>query len=121
MEAILNNLCKIEDLRVVSRNSVEQYRNNPKATIVVAEEMNVSYILEGSGMRHEDQLFVTVQLIDARSDKHIWSESYQKGIGRITELFSRGGTIDRSGDQCTHIPRGKEPDREDPHNQPGGL
>jgi TolB-like protein/Tfp pilus assembly protein PilF len=89
MEAILNKLSKIEDLRVVSRTSVEQYRENPRRVSVIAEEMNVSYILEGSGMRHEDQLFLSIQLIDAVNDKHVWSESYQKEIGEFTELFSQ--------------------------------
>jgi len=51
MEAILDNLCKIEDLRVPGRISVEKYRDNPKPVPVVAEEMNVSYVLEGSGHR----------------------------------------------------------------------
>ena len=51
MEAILDNLCKIEDLRVPGRTSVEQYRDNPKPIPTIAEEMNVSYILEGSGYR----------------------------------------------------------------------
>jgi TolB-like protein/AraC-like DNA-binding protein/Tfp pilus assembly protein PilF len=89
MEAILNNLSKIKDLRVVSRTSVEQYRENPKPMAVIAEEMKVSYVLEGSGIRHEDQLFLTIQLIDALNDKHLWSESYQKEIGETTELFSQ--------------------------------
>ena len=66
MEAILDNLCKIQDMRVVSRNSVEQYRDNPKPTPTVAEEMNVSYILEGSGHRDGENVRLIVQLLDGR-------------------------------------------------------
>jgi TolB-like protein len=88
MEAILINLGKIEDLRVVSRNSVEQYRNNPKPTLVVAEEMNVTYVLEGSGHRDGDMVRLFVQLIDATKDQHIWSKSYDANIEEIFTLQS---------------------------------
>ena len=86
MEEILDNLCKIEDLRVVSRNSVEQYRDNPKPTPEIAVEMNVSYVLEGSGQREGNKIRLTVQLLDAKNDKHIWSESYYREIEDIFDL-----------------------------------
>ena len=86
MEEILDNLCKIEDLRVVSRNSVEQYRDNPKPTPEIAVEMNVSYVLEGSGQREGNKIRLTVQLLDAKNDKHIWSESYYREIEDIFDI-----------------------------------
>jgi len=85
MEAILNNLCKINDLRVVSRTSVEQYRNNLKPVQEIAKEMNVSYVLEGSGLKDEDNIRLTIQLIDAIHDQHLWSESYNR---KTEEIFS---------------------------------
>lgn len=88
MEAILNNLCKIEDLRVVSRNSVEQYRDHPKPTRVVAREMNVDYILEGSGLRDGNNVRLFVQLLDGRKDRHIWSEYYDAEIEDIFLMHS---------------------------------
>ena len=88
MEEILNHLCKIQDLKVVSRNSVEQYRNNPKSTPEIAEEMNVSYVLEGSGQREGNRIRLTVQLLDARNDRHLWSESYLREIEDIFSLQS---------------------------------
>jgi tetratricopeptide (TPR) repeat protein len=54
----------------------------------VAEEMNVSYILEGSGMKQGDRIFLTLQLIDARHDRHLWSESYQRNTEEVFELYS---------------------------------
>lgn len=90
MEAILNNLCKIEDLRVISRTSVEQYRDNPKPISVVAEEMNVSYLLEGSGHRDGNNVRLYVQLIDGRKDRHIWSKYYDVAI---EEIFSTQSEI----------------------------
>ena len=86
MEAILDNLCKIEDLRVVSRTSVEQYRNNPKPITVIGKEMNVSYILEGSGQKYGDNIRLTFQLLDARNDEHLWSSPYSREID-MAEIF----------------------------------
>lgn len=89
MEAILNNLGKIEDLRVVSRTSVEQYRNNPRPIKQVAKEMNVSYIIEGSGIKQDDEIWLSVVLIDAINDSQIWSESYHKEYAEVIELYSQ--------------------------------
>ena len=88
MESILDNLCKIEDLRVVSRTSTEQYRNNPKPITTVGKEMNVSYVIEGSGLRHGDKIRLTVQLIDAIHDQHLWSQTYDRKTTEIFELQS---------------------------------
>jgi TolB-like protein/Tfp pilus assembly protein PilF len=88
MEAILDNLSKISDLRVVSRTSVEQYRNNIIPIPVVAKEMNVSYVLEGSGHRDGDQVRLYVQLLDGRKDQHLWSKSYDADIKEIFSLQS---------------------------------
>jgi len=85
MEAILDNLCKISDLRVVSRTSVEQYRNHLKPVREIAGEMKVSYVLEGSGMKDGDNIRLTIQLIDAIHDRHIWSNSYNR---KSEEIFS---------------------------------
>ena len=89
MEAILDNLCKIEDLRVVSRNSVEQYRDNPKPTPVVAKEMDVSYVLEGSGHRDGNNVRLFVQLLEGKTDRHIWSRSYDADIEDIFSMQSK--------------------------------
>jgi TolB-like protein len=85
MESILDHLSKIEDLRVVSRTSVEQYRNNPKPIPVVAEEMEVSCVLEGSGHRDGDNVRLFIQLLDGRKDQHLWSDNYN---GNIEDIFT---------------------------------
>ena len=87
MEAILNNLCKIEDLRVVSRTSVEQYRNNPKPLPEISKEMNVSYILEGSGQKVGDRVLLTIQLLDGIHDQHLWSRQYDREIRKVQDLI----------------------------------
>ena len=88
MEAILDNLCKISDLRVVSRTSVEQYRNNIKPVQEIAEEMKVSYVLEGSGLKDGDNIRLTIQLIDAIHDRHLWSSTYNRKANEIFSLQS---------------------------------
>ncbi len=82
MEAILDNLCKIKDLRVPGRTSVEQYRNAQKPIPVIAKEMNVSYILEGSGQKYSNNIQITLQLLDAINDKYIYPIHMNERYGR---------------------------------------
>lgn len=76
MEASLGNLQKIEDLRVISRTSVEKYRNSDQNISDIASELNVNYIVEGSGQKVGDQVMLNIQLIDAVTDTRIWGEQY---------------------------------------------
>lgn len=86
MESILNNLQKIEDLRVVSRTSIEKYRNSDKTIPEMAEELNVSYFIEGSGQKIGDQIQLNIQLIEARKDNHLWAEQYNREAKDIFKL-----------------------------------
>lgn len=86
MESTLSNLQKIEDLRVISRTSVEKYRNTDKSIPELAEELNVSYFVEGSGQKVGDQVLLNIQLIEAAGDKHIWAEQYSRKVVDIFEL-----------------------------------
>jgi TolB-like protein/AraC-like DNA-binding protein/Tfp pilus assembly protein PilF len=86
MESLLDNLQKIEDLRVISRTSVEKYRHNPHTIPEIARELNVSYLVEGSGQKIGDQILLNIQLIDASTDKHLWAERYKREATDIFEL-----------------------------------
>ena len=86
MESILTNLQKIEDLRVISRTSVEKYRNNPESISEIAKELNANYFVEGSGQKIGDQILLNIQLIEASSDKHLWSEQYTREAKDIFKL-----------------------------------
>lgn len=88
MESILNNLQKIQDLKVSSRTSVERYRNTHKTIPEMARELNVNYFVEGSGQKINDEILLNIQLIDARTDKHLWSEQYSRMNTNIFELQS---------------------------------
>lgn len=84
MESTLNDLQKIGGLRVISRTSVEKYRNNPKPIAEIAEELQVRYIVEGSGQKRGDQIFLHIQLIEAATDRHLFSEQY---ISESSDIF----------------------------------
>jgi len=86
MESLLDNLQKIEDLRVISRTSVEKYRHNPLTIPEIARELNVSYLVEGSGQKIGNQILLNIQLIDASADKHLWADRYKREATDIFEL-----------------------------------
>ncbi|MFK7812101.1 MAG: helix-turn-helix domain-containing protein [Maribacter sp.] len=86
MESALNNLQKIEDLRVISRTSVEKYRKTDKGIPEIAEELHVNYLVEGSGQRVGNQVLLNVQLIEASTDTPIWVEQYNQEVEDIFAL-----------------------------------
>jgi TolB-like protein/AraC-like DNA-binding protein/Tfp pilus assembly protein PilF len=86
MESALNNLQKIGDLRVISRTSVEKYRHSNKGIQEIAQELNVNYLVEGSGQRVGDQVLLNIQLIDASNDRPIWVEQYSREVGDVFAL-----------------------------------
>lgn len=85
MEASLSNLQKIEDLRVISRTSVEKYRNSNQNIGEIASELDVNYIVEGSGQKVGDQVMLNIQLIDAATDTRIWGEQYTH---EVVDIFA---------------------------------
>jgi adenylate cyclase len=88
MEDILNNLQRIKDMRVISRTSVEQYRNQTKSIPEIAKELGVNYILEGSGQKFGNTIHLSVQLLRASKEGHLWGNSYEQEIHDAREIFS---------------------------------
>ena len=84
-EDILTNLANIRELRVISRTSVEQYRDTTKPIREIAQELGVKWILEGSVQRAGNQVRVTGQLINAATDDHVWAKAYDRDI---TDIFA---------------------------------
>ncbi|MEM7362515.1 MAG: hypothetical protein AAF525_00710 [Pseudomonadota bacterium] len=85
-EDILNNLAQIRDLIVISRTSTLGYGGVDKPPIPqIAQELNATHVLEGSVRRAGDRIRVTVQLIEAASDKHLWSNTYDR---RLEDVFA---------------------------------
>src|SRR5690606_19693865 len=69
MEATLNNLQRISDLRVVSRTSAERYRSTVKTIPELADELKVNYVVEGSGQKVGNRILLNIQLIDRKSTR----------------------------------------------------
>lgn len=86
MESLLTNLQKIEDLKVISRTSVEKYRNSTKTIPEIAKELGVSYLVEGSGQKIGDQILLNIQLIEGGSDNHLWAGQYNREAKDIFKL-----------------------------------
>lgn len=84
-EAVLNNLSMIRDLKVISRTTVERYRDHSKSIPEIASELEVANILEGSVQRIGNQVRITAQLISAEDDEHIWADSYDR---QLTDIFA---------------------------------
>lgn len=88
MDAILLNLSKIKDLRVISRTSVEQYRKSDKTAGAIGKELGVAYILEGSFQKEENQIRLIVQLIRTKDEDHVWTNNYDRNWEDIFSLQS---------------------------------
>jgi TolB-like protein len=88
MEAVLNYLTQIENVRVIASTSVQQYRGTQKSISEIGSELNVSYVLEGSGQKYADNFRLTTKLSDARNSTLIWSSPFDRKIEDILEFQS---------------------------------
>ena len=85
-DELITSLAKVSSLRVISRTSVMRYKGTREPLRQIARELNVDAIVEGSVVRSGNQLRVTAQLIDARTDRHIWADSYAQKLGNVVSL-----------------------------------
>jgi TolB-like protein/Tfp pilus assembly protein PilF len=87
-DEMTSDLAKIGALRVISRTSAMHYKGTSKTLPEIARELNVNGVIEGSVLRTGGRARITVQLISAPSDRHIWSESYERDLADILRLQS---------------------------------
>jgi len=86
-DELLSNLAKIKDLKVISRTSVMQYKSGITRNLKkIAQQLGVSNVVEGSVRRSGNHMRVSVQLIDALTDRHIWSENYDRTLADSVTL-----------------------------------
>src|SRR5213596_3681294 len=83
-EEILTRLAKIADLKVISRTSTQQYQSKPGNLSQIAKQLGVAKILEGSVQKAGDSVRVSVNLIQAASDSHLWADTYDR---KLTDIF----------------------------------
>jgi TolB-like protein/class 3 adenylate cyclase/Flp pilus assembly protein TadD len=88
-DEILTNLAKVADLKVISRTSVMQYRDAAARNLrEIAQELGVAHVLEGSVQRAANRVRVSAQLIDARTDTHLWAEHYDRDLADVFAIQS---------------------------------
>jgi TolB-like protein/Tfp pilus assembly protein PilF len=87
-DEILTNLAKIADLKVTSRSSVMQYRSPMRNMRDIAGALGVAHILEGNVQRAGNRVRVSAQLIDARTDTHLWAENYHRPLDDVFAIQS---------------------------------
>jgi TolB-like protein/DNA-binding winged helix-turn-helix (wHTH) protein len=85
-DELITQISRIQALRVISNTSVVEYKGTRKHLPEIARELKVDNIVEGSIVREGSQVRVTVQLLDAPNDRHLWSEDYQRPLGSILSL-----------------------------------
>ena len=86
-DGILTKLARVADLKVISRTSVLPYRGARSAQ-QIAHALNVTHVLEGSVRREAGRIFLNVQLIDARTDAHVWAEKYDFDVNEVFAIQS---------------------------------
>jgi TolB-like protein/class 3 adenylate cyclase/Tfp pilus assembly protein PilF len=88
-DEILTDLSKVADLKVISRTSVMQYKNAATRNLrEIAQQLGVAHVLEGSVQRAGNRVRVSAQLIDARTDTHLWAERYDRPLDDVFAIQS---------------------------------
>lgn len=87
-DALIADLSKLGALKVISRTSTQQYEDTKKPLPLIGAELGVDLLVEGSVYQVDDRVRITVQLIDAASDDHLWAESYERDLTDILQLQS---------------------------------
>src|SRR5207247_1128581 len=85
---LITDLAKIKSLRVISRTSVMQYKSAHRSLPEIARALNVSAIVEGAVSRSGNQVRITAQLIDARTDVHLWAQDFDRDLADTMALQS---------------------------------
>jgi len=85
-EELITNLGQIRALRVVSRTSVMHYKDTKESVPQIAKELNVDAVVEGTVLRSGDRIRVTANLLNAKTDRHIWAESYERDLRDVLSL-----------------------------------
>jgi adenylate cyclase len=91
-EELITVLSQVQGLRVIARTSVDHYKGKDKTIAQIGRELDVGSVMEGSVRMAGDRLRVTVQLIDASNEEHVWSENYDR---RLEDIFAVQSDIAR--------------------------
>jgi TolB-like protein/Flp pilus assembly protein TadD len=87
-EALITELSKIKALRVISKTSAMRYKDSGKAVPAIASELGVDAVVEGSVLRAGNVVRVTTQLIEAKTDRHIWADNFDRELNDILAIYA---------------------------------
>lgn len=87
-EAVISELSRIEALRVISRTSAARFEDSGKSVPEIARELGVEAVVEGSVLKAGDTVRINVQLIDAKTDRHLWAETFDRQLSDILALYA---------------------------------
>jgi serine/threonine protein kinase/Flp pilus assembly protein TadD len=121
-DELLSNLAKIKDLKVISRTSVMQYKSGITRNLrEIAQQLGVSNVVEGSVRRSGNHIRVSVQLIDAKTDRHLWVQSYDRTLTDSLALEGELATEIASAVGATLTPQEKARVASKPTNNPAAY
>jgi len=121
-DELLSNLSKIKDLKVISRTSVMQYKSGITRTLKeIAQQLGVSNVVEGSVRRSGDRVRVSVQLVDAQTDRLIWVQNYDRTLADSLTLEGDLATEIATAVGATLSPQEKARAAAKPTNNPGAY
>ena len=121
-DELLSNLAKIKDLKVISRTSVMQYKSGITRNLKeIAQQLGVSNVVEGSVRRSGNHIRVSVQLIDAQTDRHLWVQSYDRTLTDSLALEGELATEIASAVGATLTPQEKALVASKPTNNPAAY
>ena len=121
-DEILTELAKVADLKVISRTSVMQYKSDaPRNLREIADQLSVANVVEGSVQRAGNKIRVTAQLINARTDTHLWAEHYDRDLSDIFTIQSEIAQAIADQLRAQHFPAGKSRHRRPAHHRPASL
>jgi serine/threonine protein kinase len=121
-DELLSSLSKIKDLKVISRTSVMQYKSGTKRNLKqIAQQLGVSNVVEGSVRRSGNHVRVSVQLIDAQTDRHLWGENYDRTLADSLSLQGELATEIAAAVGATLTPQEKARVEAKPTNNPAAY
>jgi len=121
-DELLSNLAKIKDLKVISRTSVMQYKSRITRNLKeIAQQLGVGNVVEGSVRRSGNRIRVSVQLIDALTDRHIWVQNYDRTLADSLALQGELATEIAAGVGATLSPQEKARVQAKPTNNPAAY
>jgi TolB-like protein/Tfp pilus assembly protein PilF len=121
-DELLSNLSKIKDLKVISRTSVMQYKSGTRRNLKeIAQQLGVSNVVEGSVRRSGDHVRVSVQLVDTRTDRHLWAENYDRKVADSVSLQGELATEIAAAVGATLTPQEKARVEAKPTNNPAAY